>query len=167
MAEKTRILDSLDEKALLLPTLVNRALAANDRIKYRLSLLQAAQSHAENPDAPASNLHAERLAAGVQWSEFDRIVVESIRVGKGRYRVPESARIVREAIADAGEMLVPLAAAGTAEGAELAQRFESFAAADGDDGDLTAEVIHALTSGSRDSGDSLHLLVMDMHRGVP
>jgi hypothetical protein len=51
MSEKTRILDSLNEQALLLPSLVNRALAANDRVKYRFTLLQAAQAHAERPDS--------------------------------------------------------------------------------------------------------------------
>ena len=34
MTEKTRILGSLNERTLLLPSLVNTALAANDRVKY-------------------------------------------------------------------------------------------------------------------------------------
>lgn len=42
MMERTGILDSLNEQALLLPSLVNRALPANDRVKYRFTLLQAA-----------------------------------------------------------------------------------------------------------------------------
>ena len=70
--EKTRILDSLNEQALLLPSLVNRALAANDRVKYRFTLLQAAQAHAERPDAVTSSLRTERLAAGVPDESLDR-----------------------------------------------------------------------------------------------
>lgn len=166
MSEKTRILDSLNEQALLLPTLVNRALAANDRVKYRFSLLQAAQSRAERPDAVASNLHAERLAAGVQDSDLDRVVGESIRVGKGRYRVPEYARIVHDAFSDVAEMLEPFRIAETPESAAFAQRFQAFAAMDAGGEELTAAVIGALASGDRESGDSLHLLVMDMHRAL-
>ncbi len=166
MSEKIGILSSLNEQVLLLPTLVNRALAANDRVKYRLTLLQAAQSHAERPDAPTSSLRAERLAAGVPESDLDRVVDESLRVGKGRYRVPESARIIRDAYADAAEMLEPIQAAGTPESAAFAQRLKNFAAAPEGGEELSADAIHALTAADRKSGDSLHILVMDMHRAL-
>jgi len=166
MSEKVKILDSLNEKALLLPTLVNRALAANDRVKYRFSLLQAAQSHAERPDTVTSNLHAERQAAGVQDSALDRVVGESMRLGKGRYRIPESARIIHDALSDIGEMLEPFRIADTPESAAFAQRFQSFAAADSGGDEVSAAEIGALTSGDRESGDSLHILVMDMHRAL-
>lgn len=166
MAEKTRILDSLNEQALLLPSLVNRALVANDRVKYRFTLLQAAQAHAERPDAVTSSLRAERLAAGVQDGNLDRVVGDSERIGKGRYRIPDSSRIVREAFADAAEMLEPLRAAEIPESAVFAQRLQGFAAPDSGNDELAASEIHAVTSGDRASGDSLHLLVMDMHRAL-
>lgn len=166
MSEKPLILNSLNEKSLLLPTLVNRALAANDRAKYRFTLLQTAQSHAERPDAVTSNLRAERLATGVQDSDLDRVVGDSIRVGKGRYHVPESARIIQDTFSDVADMLEPFRVAGTPESAAFAQRFEAFSSADMGGDELTANVIRALTSGERESGDSLHLLVMDMHRAL-
>lgn len=166
MTEKTRILDSLNEQALLLPGLVNRALAANDRVKYRFTLLQAAQAHAERPDAVTSSLRTERLAAGVTDGELDRVVSESGRVGQGRYRIPTASKIVRTALADVGEMLAPLRAAGTPESTAFEQRYTAFPVPDGDSDELTAEAIHALTSGNRASGDSLHLLVMDMHKAL-
>lgn len=166
MTEKTRILDSLNEQALLLPSLVNRALAANDRVKYRFSLLQAAQAHAERPDAVTSSLRAERLAAAVQDSDLDRVVGDSERLGQGRYRVPDSARIVRDALSDVVEMLEPLRAAETPEAAGFAQRLQEFVLPEGDGDELAADTIHAITSGDRASGDSLHLLVMDMHRAL-
>ncbi|MBT9591201.1 MAG: DUF47 family protein [Thiobacillus sp.] len=171
MTEKTRILDSLNEQALLLPSLVNRALAANDRVKYRFTLLQAAQAHAERPDAVTSSLRTERLAAGVQDSNLDRVAGDSVRLGKGRYRIPESARIVRDAFSDVAEMLEPLRAAELPESAMFAQRLQAFAipdltAPDSNSDELAADQIHAITSGDRASGDSLHLLVMDMHRAL-
>jgi uncharacterized protein Yka (UPF0111/DUF47 family) len=166
MTEKTRILDSLNEQALLLPSLVNRALSANDRVKYRFTLLQAAQAHAERPDAVTSSLRAERLAAGVQDSNMDRVVGDSERLGQGRYRIPESTRIVREAFSDVAEMLEPLRVAEIPESTVFAQRLQAFAVLDGAGEELAADQIHAITSGDRKAGDSLHLLVMDMHRAL-
>jgi uncharacterized protein Yka (UPF0111/DUF47 family) len=166
MSEKTRILDALNEQALLLPSLVNRALSANDRVKYRFALLQAAQAHAERPDAVTSSLRAERLAAGVQDGKLDRVAEDSERVGKGRYRIPDSARIVGDALADASEMLEPLRAAQTAESAAFAQRLQAFAVPDASGDELAAEDIRAITSGDRAGADTLHLLVMDMHRAL-
>ena len=164
--EKTRILDSLNEQALLLPSLVNRALAANDRVKYRFALLQGAQAHAERPEAVTSSLRSERLAAGVQDSALDQVVGDAVRVGQGRYHVPESARIVRDAFSDVAEMLDPLRAAETPESTLFAQRLQAFAVPDASSDELAADEIHAITSGNREAGDSLHILVMDMHRAL-
>jgi uncharacterized protein Yka (UPF0111/DUF47 family) len=166
MTEKTRILDSLNEQALLLPSLVNRALTANDRVKYRFTLLQAAQAHADRPDAVTSSLRAERLAAGVPDSDLDRVVGDSERLGPGRYRVPESAGIVREAFSDVTDMLEPLRVAETPESTAFAQRLQAFAVPDCAGDELAAEQIRGITSGDREAGDSLHLLVMDMHRAL-
>jgi len=164
--EKTRILDSLNEQALLLPSLVNRALAANDRVKYRFTLLQAAQAHAERPDAVTTSLRTERLAAGVQDGNLDRVIGDSERLGKGRYRVPESAHIIQDALSDVAEMLEPLRAAVTGESEAFAQRLQRFNGPASASDELTAGEIHAITSGDREAGDSLHLLVMDMHRAL-
>lgn len=166
MTEKTRILDSLQEQALLLPSLVNRALAANDRVKYRFTLLQAAQAHAERPDAVTSPLRTERLAAGIQDASLDRVVSESERLGPGRYRIPESPRIIGDALADIAEMLEPLRAAGVPDSEGFATRLREFARPDTANEELDAASIAAITSGDRSGGDSLHLLVMDMHRAL-
>lgn len=166
MTEKTRILDSLNEQALLLPSLVNRALAANDRVKYRFTLLQAAQAHAERPDAVSSSLRAERLAAGIQDTDLDRVVGESERIGNARYRIPDASRIVEESLADVSEMLQPLRVAAVPENAAFAQRLESFSLPQMEGDVLTGEAIHAITSGDRSGDDSLHVLVMDMHKAL-
>jgi hypothetical protein len=61
---KTRIIDELGEQELLLPALVNEALAANDRAKYLMTLLQAARSHAEQPEVSmATSSRSGSLAA--------------------------------------------------------------------------------------------------------
>ena len=87
MTEKTRIPDSLVERTLLLPSLVNLALAANDRIKYRFALLKTAQSHAEQPAARISSLRTERLAAGVLGSVLDQAVGGTQKLDSDLYRM--------------------------------------------------------------------------------
>ena len=166
MTEKTRILDSLNEHTLLLPSLVNMALAANDRVKYRFTLLQTAQSHAERPQAPSTSLHSERLAAGVQNSNLDQVVGGSVRVDGGRYRIPKARAIIQDAVSDVAEMLEPLRTAGMPESDEFVQRLQALAMPEVHNDELAGEVIRTITSGDRAGGDSLHLLVMDMHRAL-
>lgn len=166
MPEKTRILDTLNEQALLLPSLVNLGLSANDRVKYRFTLLQSAQAHAERPDAAASSLRAERIAAGVQDSRFDNVVAESLVVGRGRYRIPSAGDIVRLAYEDVEEMLEPLKAAELPEAESFARRLQALTRPLAGDDVLALDELHAITSGNRESGDSLHLLVMDMHHAL-
>jgi hypothetical protein len=64
MTEKARIIDALGEPGLLLPALLADALAANDRVKFYFSLLQAAQLHATHPSALQPALSAERARRG-------------------------------------------------------------------------------------------------------
>ncbi len=166
MTEKTRILDSLNEHTLLLPSLVNMALAANDRVKYRFTLLQTARSHAERPEAPSTSLHSERMAAGVQNSNLDQVVGGSMKVDGGRYRIPKSHAIILDALSDVAEMLEPLRTAEMPESEGFARRLQAFAMPEIHNDELASEAIHAITSGDRAGGDSLHLLVMDMHRAL-
>jgi hypothetical protein len=51
---KTRILAAIGEPQLHPMASLNAALAANDRVKFRFSLLQMALSHAEHPDRDAA-----------------------------------------------------------------------------------------------------------------
>jgi len=62
---KTRIIEELGQGDILLPKLVAEGLAANDRIKVRMSALQAAAHHARDPDRPASDLSVESRTAGI------------------------------------------------------------------------------------------------------
>jgi uncharacterized protein Yka (UPF0111/DUF47 family) len=81
----------------------------------------------------------------------------------------ESARavtIVRDAFADVAEMLEPLRAAEIAERAAFAQRLQALAIPASGSDELAADEIHAITAGDRETGDSLHILVMDMHRAL-
>ncbi len=88
MTEKKSILKELGEEELLLPELVNAALAANERIKYYFTLLQTAQSRALHPDREFSSLKKEREIAGVENALLDSVVQGAEGLGSGTYRIP-------------------------------------------------------------------------------
>ncbi len=85
-ASKREVVRELGELALVLPSMVNQALEANDRAKYYLTLLQASATHARRPDRPAPSLHGERLAGGDQRSNG------STRSWSRRWRVMTTTR---------------------------------------------------------------------------
>ncbi len=87
MTDKTRIIDALGEPKLLLPALVNEALAANDRAKFYFALLQMAQAHADDPQRRTPELLAERTGASVDEDALDSLPIHSARLGPGRYCV--------------------------------------------------------------------------------
>lgn len=172
MVDKSKIVLALGEEVVALPALVNRALAANDRLKYRFTLLQAARSHARRPDLPFSSLHVERLACGVDSAELDT-VVGSASQEDGRYHIPYAAGLVCGIVEDMQEMLLPLGLlarreAGSGEEVEFTTRLARLAerVQPPTDDLLDDRALGELTSGDREAGDSWHLLVMDVHKAL-
>lgn len=168
MPAKKDIIGELGEEGLILPTLVNNALAANDRIKYFFTLLQAAQARAENPHADFSGLRVEREAAGIETSIYDRVVAESESAKEGVVRIPHASHLLGEVRANLREMATPLLARDDADTADFRQRLKTLEATiPAGEGDLVERAaIEAITAGQRGDGDSIHLLVMDMHRAL-
>ncbi|MBO0860903.1 MAG: DUF47 family protein [Chloracidobacterium sp.] len=171
MALKTKIIEALGETNLILPTLVNRALAANDRVKYLFTLLQMAKSRADFPDAEFTDLSRERLACGVEDASFDSVIAHSRRLANDTYHVEQAGRIYDLLLEDLGEMLKPVTANAEkafANGAETnyVARFEKLTGSGTQVTDHTVNgaEINAMTSARREQGDSLHLLVMDLHK---
>ena len=106
---KTRVVEILGEKGLVLPALLNAAILANERAKYVLALLQVAAGNAENPSAEAPNLRAEREACGIADGRLDRVVARSEALGPGVYHIPEAAHLIAVLTASLETMLAPLA----------------------------------------------------------
>jgi len=94
MVEKRSIVRELGEEELLLPGLVNSALAANDRIKYYLTLLQTAKEKAEHPQLKFPSLRTERENVGGENSKFDKIVSEAFKQKQDTYFVPFAEEII-------------------------------------------------------------------------
>lgn len=105
---KTSAIKALGEDALARPARLNAALAANDRLKFRFSLLQMARAHADQPDLPAVSLKRERRACGLTDDSLDEAVTGAAKTVDG-YRVPGCQRILRAIADDLAVMAAPLA----------------------------------------------------------
>ena len=168
MPVKSNMMDELGEQALLLPKMLGEALAANDRVKFLLTLLQTAESVADHPDHAAPDLSAERRAAGVEEAGFDQVPGDVRRTPEGAMFLPGAAAL-RQAILDGvAAMRQPLALAGVEGAEDFAAREAALGAGlPAFDADLVPPgTVHAITSADRARGDSLHILVMDIHKAI-
>lgn len=168
MPVKKEIIEELGEEGLILPTLVNNALSANDRIKYFFTLLQTAKARAENPHEEFSNLRVEREGAGIENFEFDRVVVETERVREGVLRIPHAAQILDGIRENLNEMATPLLSRNGEEASGFEQRLVNLEGTiPSGEGDLVdSDAVENITSAHSVSGDTVHLLVMDMHKSL-
>jgi len=171
MPVKPPIIEPAGERVLLVPELVAQGLAANDRLNYYLSLLQAAQAHANAPLAPASDLRIEREASGISDPALDHIVESSLGRGNGTTYIP-GARVIFDRLFDElRRMLMPLQAAGRGRpdllerGSIYQRRLETLVAAMPScaDDQVSSGTIAALTTLQRNGHDTLHQLIVDLH----
>ncbi len=169
---KAKIVNQLGEQELLLPARVNEALCANDRAKYWLSLLQAAREHADHPDLSFTDLRQERLACGIDSNELDTVVEHTRKEEGHHYHLPGAGQIHDSLVANIREMIGPLHAptmngeAGRSLSLEYEKRLLALLAEvpSLEEDRIPGGYIDRITSGQRERGDSLHLLIMDLHR---
>ncbi len=167
---KRQVVEELGVPALLLPSLLTRGLEANDRAKYLLSLLQSARAHADDPSQPWLSLREERMTAGLTDSGLDSVVERTRREGPDLYLVPGAARVHQLLVEAVKEMLAPFDTADFhledwwLDPGRLDLLLGEAPELSGDR--LPGGYIDELTSARRDRGDSMHLLVMDAHRGL-
>jgi uncharacterized protein Yka (UPF0111/DUF47 family) len=175
MVEKRSIVKELGEEELLLPGLINSALTANDKIKYYFTLLQTSREKAENPQLEFPSLKTEREDAEVEDEKLDSVVSEALKKGQDTYAIPFAEEIFSSIWDCMDEMLKPLLVSRRPEGIEYEARLERLkssvtgsdaGAAVGETEILSGDFIRALTSGDRGKGDSLHILVMDVHKAL-
>jgi|GEM_PF-3497382 hypothetical protein len=74
-----QILEAIEESELNRSAQIQAALAANQRIKYSLSLLQVAVAAAEHPEQPPTIPQAEHSAGGVDGQAVDRLIRQTRR----------------------------------------------------------------------------------------
>lgn len=164
---KSQIIDHLGKTGLLLPALVAEGLAANDRVKVRLAVLQAAGQHAREPDGPAFDLHDDCGHVGIDPAPLAELVAGATLAG-GMVSAPGLTALLQAIRADVATMARPVRAENEADGEAALSRLEALdeaspeLAAD----TLAIEAIARLTAISGDGADSLHRLVMDLHKAL-
>jgi uncharacterized protein Yka (UPF0111/DUF47 family) len=163
---KTQIIEELGQGDILLPNLVAEGLAANDRIKVRMSALQAAAQHAKEPDRPASDLGTESRTAGIAPAAIATLIGGAHMIGQGRLAAPNLAKLMKEIQDDAATMIRAVDAGAPDEGRKANARLETIRGAGLLDAVSEIEIarIARLTGVRETAGDSLHRLVMDLHK---
>jgi uncharacterized protein Yka (UPF0111/DUF47 family) len=163
---KSRMIEQLGQTDILLPSLITEALAANDRVKVRLSALQAAAEHARIPTEAPGDLTAECRAAGVDPTTVRSLVTGAHKVLNGRIAAPALARMSDGIVEDVGTMIRAVEAGAPTEGEAAAGRLSVikaqglFATTD----EIQVDQIAKLVGLGESGGDSLHRLVMDLHK---
>jgi uncharacterized protein Yka (UPF0111/DUF47 family) len=155
---KTKMMETLGEQGLTLPSQVEAGLTANDRLKYYFSLLQVARDHADQPDQSSPSLRPERLAAGVVDATLDQLVAATRKQGAS-YHLPGCGQLLTSIAIDAHIMATPADRAAKQRLEILLKQLPKV------EGDLIdSSVIDKISQVDRKGRDSLHRLVMDLHK---
>lgn len=162
---KAQILEAIGETGFQRSAQLNAALAANDRLKYCFSLLQMAMAHADHLDQPVSNLRQERMACGIDDARLDETVAGS-RKQSACYSIPGCAGLLLRITQDLRVMATPVVADGRRPA--LVTRLEQLLSAvpQCQDDQISGQAIHAITRAFPGKGDSIHQIVMDLHKAL-
>jgi uncharacterized protein Yka (UPF0111/DUF47 family) len=165
---KSQIISVLGQADILLPSLVAEGLAANDRIKVRMSALQAAAQHAQRPDRQATDLAVESRAAGISPAALATLIGGAHAAGEGRITAAGLADLIKDIHDDAATMVRAVATGKPAEGESFKTRLTAIEAAGLLEGTSEIELarITRLTGVTQQGSDSLHRLVMDLHKAL-
>jgi uncharacterized protein Yka (UPF0111/DUF47 family) len=165
---KSQIIEQLGQTEILLPSLLAEGLAANDRIKVRLSALQAAAQHAHQPDHAATHLQAECRAAGIAPASIATLIGGAHTAGDGRIVAPNLARLMKDILDDVTIMVRAVKAGEPSEGETVSARLSAFLTTGSLEAtnEIEASRITKLTGMAENGADSLHRLVMDLHKVI-
>ncbi len=164
--EKAQAVESLGQRRLMLPAWVKAALSANDRLKVYLTILQAAASHAAHPNRDIPDLATEIATAGLNANWLHDVVAAATRIDQDLH-LPNLSRIVKSLGDELATMARPVlesTVAGAPPHARVQHWLDWLGALPSDR--LSIRQVEALTHGKRGGTDSLHLLVMDLHKQI-
>lgn len=165
---KSQIIAELGETDILLPALVAEGLAANDRIKVRMSALQAAAQHARRPDQAIADLQAECRSAGIAPAGVATLIGGAHMAADGRVAAPNLAKLMKDIVDDVSAMIRAVKSGAGQECEAFDNRWAAMLAAGMLDAaaDIEAARISRLTGMAENGADSLHRMVMDLHKAL-
>jgi uncharacterized protein Yka (UPF0111/DUF47 family) len=164
---KEKAVASLGQPSLLMPAWVKAALLANDRLKLYLTMLQSAAQHAGAPETPLADWGRELAQTGLHDAGWLQDLVKTAYFDDRTLVAPQLDQLLEALAADLAIMARPLCDGGRDSESDLATRrnhwLQKLHAMEDNEG-LSRESLAELTHGTRKSGDSFHLLVMDLHK---
>lgn len=165
---KSQIVQQLGQTDILVPSLVAEALAANDRIKVRMSALQAAAHHASRPDRPATDLQTECRSARIAPAAIAALIAGAHVVGEGRISAPNLSKLMKDMLDDATAMVRAVKAGEPKVGEAMDVRLQAIQATGSLEAsnEIESSRIAKLTGVAENNADSLHRLVMDLHKAL-
>ncbi len=164
---KLRIVGALGQGEILLPGLVAEGLRANDRAKVRLSALQAALQHAGDPSGAPADLAAECRNAGIEAAAVRTLIAGARSTSSGLIEAPGLARLAEALLADVETMIEAVRVADEDKGAAVQDRLTAVTSKLSLGKPQISEAdIAELTAVPSGAGDSLHRLVMDLHKAL-
>ena len=165
---KSEIIERLGQSDILLPSLIAEGLAANDRVKARLSVLQGAGRHAQDPGGPRLDLTGECRAAGLDASAMNALINGTVAVGSDQVSSTGLGELRASLWDDVAEMIRAVGSDDAGRGDAALARLEAIKQSAGSGKSDTIELacIAQLTGLSEGKADSLHRLIMDMHKAL-
>jgi len=165
---KSEIIERLGQADLLLPALIGEGLSANDRVKLRLSVLQAAARRASEPTGAPFDLARECHAAGIDAIALENLVNRAVMSAGGEISAPGLGALGAAIWDDVGAMIRAVKAGEPADGGKAEARLTAIQtlAPVGNSDIIGLCDVTRLTAISAADGDSLHRLVMDLHKAL-
>ena len=163
---KSEIIERLGQTDILLPSLIADGLSANDRVKIRLSVLQAAGRHARGPNRATFDLAEECRSAGLDPVAMESLVNRAHLLAGERVTAPGLSNLQTAIWDDVTTMIQAVRSGDETDGAAALESLSTVKAANEPDSvdTLTLAQIGALTGVSGEDGVQLHRLVMDLHK---
>jgi hypothetical protein len=128
---KSEIIERLGQTDILLPSLIAEGLAANDRVKARLSVVQTAGRHARDPSGVRFDLKDECHAAGIDLMPMEALVNHASLLAGERITAPGLGKLGSAIWDDVATMVRAVKAGDTAKGNAFLGRLSTIKAAVG------------------------------------
>jgi uncharacterized protein Yka (UPF0111/DUF47 family) len=164
---KEKVVASLGQSSLLMPAWIKAALLANDRLKLYLTMIQSAAHHAGSPGIPATDWGRELAQTGLHDAGWLQDLVKTPYFDGQTLVIPQLGQLLGALASDLSLMARPIVDGGQESNPALITRrdlwLQKLHAMEADEG-LGPQALADLTRGDRKHGDSLHLLVMDLHK---
>jgi uncharacterized protein Yka (UPF0111/DUF47 family) len=167
MVAKKEMIKEIGQDEIILPEIIISALIANDRIKYFLALLQSAAQRAEHPNQKFNPLREERESSQEGDPRYDIVIGGTQKVSEGDYSIPLYNNIMLEIKYNLDAMILPLLIHGDENLVDFQERAHRLLEGIPTPTEVVPKSkIQSITAGIRDGPDSIHLLVMDIHRAL-